>query len=109
MLKYIVTAFLLVSLATCFCKTSGCNDCTTTLTNSVFVESCRICNTGYILNPTSKLCDFDIGLVTGVSIGAIIIVIVQITCFCICRAYFEHEHKRKIQFTLDEIFEQLEA
>ena len=88
MLKTLLLGFLLISLATSFCKTAGCNDCSTTLVSQVFTESCLICNTGYILNPSTSKCDFDIGLVTGVSIGAVIIVIVQITCFCICRAYF---------------------
>ena len=103
MIKKLLLVLMLVALTTSFCKISGCNTCTTTIDNvtNVFVESCSACNTGYVLNQTTKLCDFDIGLVIGVAIVAVLIVVVQITCFCICRAYFEHEHKRKIQFTLD--------
>ena len=88
MLKKLLLCLALVVLAKSFCKQTGCTQCTTTLQGGVFVESCEKCSTGYLLDTTLNQCTFDIGLVVGVGLGAVIILIVQITCFCICRAYF---------------------
>ena len=106
MWKQFISILLLLALANSACKLQGCNTCTNSFTGGLYVETCEACNTGFILS--SGACTFDIGLVTGVSLGAIIIVVIQISCFCFCRAYFQQQHKRKIQFTLEDIFEQLE-
>ena len=97
---------LLFSMAETACKRVGCNTCTTSLVNDTYTEQCSQCTSGYLL--VSNACTFDIGLVTGVSIGAVIVTIIQISCFCFCRAYFKHLHKRSIQFSLQDIFETLD-
>ena len=104
--RQLLVLLLIVSVANAACKGVGCSTCTTSIVSGNYVEVCEQCTTGYLL--ISSACTFDVGLVTGVSIGALIVTIVQISCFCFCRAYFKHMHKRNIQFTLQDIFETLE-